>query len=150
MVLKLTFLIGLFQVRLGLARLGSLVNFVSHSVILGFTAGAAIRIATSQMQHLTWIKLQKGLYFVHIWTELIPRLSETNLYVLAVALITLLIALLFKKILPNWPGMLFAMIGGIILALLPDGKNHGVQLFVNHQIPGTYNIGNFQVYPANP
>jgi len=150
MVLKLTFLIGLFQVRLGLARLGSLVNFVSHSVILGFTAGAAIRIATSQMQHLTGIKLQKGHYFVHIWTELIPRLSEANLYVLAVALITLLIALLFKKLLPNWPGMLVAMIGGSILALLLDGKNLGVQLFVNHQIPGTCNIGNFQVYPANP
>ena len=92
MVLTLTFLVGLFQIGLGLARLGSLVNFVSHSVILGFTAGAAIRIATSQMQHLTGIKLQKGHYFVHIWTELIPRLSETNLYVLAVALITLLIA----------------------------------------------------------
>jgi SulP family sulfate permease len=150
MVLKLTFLIGLFQVRLGLARLGSLVNFVSHSVILGFTAGAAIRIATSQMQHLKGSKLRKGHYFVHIWTELIPRLSEANLYVLAVALITLLIALLFKKLLPNWPGMLVAMIGGSILALLLDGKNLGVQLFVNHQIPGTCNIGNFQVYPANP
>ena len=87
---------------------------------------------------------------MHIWMELIPRLSETNLYVLAVALITLLIALLFKKLLPNWSGMLVAMIGGSILALLLDGKNHGVQLFVNHQIPGTCNIGNFQVYPANP
>jgi SulP family sulfate permease len=150
MVLTLTFLVGLFQIGLGLARLGSLVNFVSHSVILGFTAGAAIRIATSQMQHLTGIKLQKGHYFVHIWTELIPRLSEANLYVLAVALITLLIALLFKKLLPNWPGMLVSMIGGSILALLLDGKNLGVQLFVNHQIPGTCNIGNFQVYPANP
>ena len=128
MVLTLTFMVGLFQVGLGLARLGSLVNFVSHSVIVGFTTGAAILIATSQMRHLTGIKLQKGHYFIHIWTELIPRFSETNLYVLAVALVTLLIALLFKKLLPNWPGMLFAMIGGSILALLLDGKNHGVQL----------------------
>ena len=128
MVLTLTFLVGLFQVGLGLARLGSLVNFVSHSVIIGFTTGAAILIATSQMRHLTGINLQKGHYFVHIWKELIPRLSETNFYVLAVALVTLIIALLFKKLLPNWPGMLVAMIGGSILALLLDGKNHGVQL----------------------
>ena len=128
MVLTLTFLVGLFQVGLGLARLGSLVNFVSHSVIVGFTSGAAIVIATSQMRHLTGIELQKGHYFVHIWAELIPKLSETNLYVLAVAVITLIIALLFKKFLPNWPGMLFAMIGGSLLALLLDGKNHGVHL----------------------
>ena len=128
MVLTLTFLVGLFQAGLGLARLGSLVNFVSHSVIVGFTSGAAIVIATSQMRHLTGIELQKGHYFVHIWAELIPKLPETNLYVLAVAIITLIIALLFKKFLPNWPGMLFAMIGGSLLALLLDGKNHGVHL----------------------
>jgi len=128
MVLTLTFLVGLFQIGLGFARLGALVNFVSHSVVVGFTAGAALLIATSQMGNLTGIKLRGGHYFFHVWSDLIPRLSETNFYVLAIGLATLLIALLFKRLVPNWPGMLFAMIGGSVMAILLDGNNHGVQL----------------------
>lgn len=45
LVLLLTFLGGIFQLLLGLLRFGALVNFVSHSVVLGFTLGAAIVIA---------------------------------------------------------------------------------------------------------
>ena len=48
-VLTMTFLAGVYQLAFGLARLGKLVNFVSHTVVIGFTAGAAILIATSQM-----------------------------------------------------------------------------------------------------
>ena len=51
MALTLTFLAGVYQFVLGLARMGTLVNFVSHSVVVGFTAGAAILIATSQLKH---------------------------------------------------------------------------------------------------
>ncbi len=128
LVLTLTFLVGIFQLGLGLARLGSLVNFVSHSVVIGFTTGAAILIATSQMSHLTGIKLQKGHYFIHVWSELLPRLSEANIYVLSIALFTLFVALLFKKILPKWPGMLRAMVCGSVASLLVGGHNHGVRL----------------------
>ena len=45
LALTLTFLAGVYQLAFGLARLGVLVNFVSHTVIIGFTAGAAILIA---------------------------------------------------------------------------------------------------------
>ena len=45
--LTLTFLAGFFQLAFGVAKLGTLVNFVSHTVVTGFTAGAAILIATS-------------------------------------------------------------------------------------------------------
>src|SRR3990172_587140 len=48
MVITLTFIAGLFQLSLGIARLGALVNFVSHSVVVGFTAGAAILIGAGQ------------------------------------------------------------------------------------------------------
>ena len=60
MTLTLTFLAGIYQLGFGLARLGSLVNFVSHTVVIGFTAGAAILIATSQMKHITTIAIPKG------------------------------------------------------------------------------------------
>jgi SulP family sulfate permease len=45
----LTFLAGVYQLALGFARMGALFHFVSHSLIVGFTSGAAILIATSQL-----------------------------------------------------------------------------------------------------
>ena len=56
LVLTLTFLAGVYQFVFGLARLGKLVNFVSHSVVVGFTAGAAILIATSQIKNILGIE----------------------------------------------------------------------------------------------
>ncbi len=128
LVLTLTLLAGLFQLGLGLARLGTLVNFVSHSVVVGFTAGAAILIGTSQISHFLGITLPKGESFVHTWSDIIHLLPDANPYVVSVALSTLLTALAFKKLLPRWPGMLFAMIIGSLLALLLNGREHGVSL----------------------
>ena len=47
LALTLTMMVGLIQFVMGLARFGVLVNFISHSVVVGFTAGAAILIASS-------------------------------------------------------------------------------------------------------
>lgn len=51
LALTLTLMVGAIQLFMGFARLGTLVNFISHSVIVGFTAGAAVLIATSQIKH---------------------------------------------------------------------------------------------------
>jgi len=75
LALTLTFLAGVFQLLLGLARMGTLVNFVSHSVIVGFTAGASILIATSQLRHLFGLQLHRGDSFFITW---ILHLSYQN------------------------------------------------------------------------
>ncbi|MEN9783172.1 MAG: hypothetical protein RJA24_515, partial [Pseudomonadota bacterium] len=51
LVLMVTFLTGVFQLAMGLARMGALVNFISHTVVLGFTAGAGMLIIGTQIQH---------------------------------------------------------------------------------------------------
>ncbi|HXX82298.1 MAG TPA: SulP family inorganic anion transporter [Thermodesulfovibrionales bacterium] len=128
MALTLTFLAGFFQLALGVARLGALVNFVSHSVVVGFTAGASILIATSQLSNILGITTPKKHSFIHIWADILSNLSGTNLYVLSIGLTTLIIALVFKIMKPKWPGMLIAMIGGSVMALLVKGGEHGVHL----------------------
>ncbi len=128
LALTLTFLAGLFQFGLGLARLGALVNFVSHSVVVGFTAGAAILIATSQLSNLLGIAAAKKHSFIHIWADIAANLSGTNLYVLSIGLVTLLIAVALKAALPKWPGMLIAMVCGSLMSVLMDGAEHGVRL----------------------
>ena len=55
LVLTLTFMVGLLQLVMGIARLGVLVNFISHTVVIGFTAGAAILIASTQFKNFLGI-----------------------------------------------------------------------------------------------
>ena len=127
LVLTITLLAGIFQFVLGLARMGTLVNYVSHSVVIGFTAGAAILIATSQLKHVIGVPVPGG-EFIEKWKHIITGLGETNLYVLLVALTTLFTAILMKRFLPKWPNLLLAMIVGGVLTYLIDGANHGVTL----------------------
>ncbi len=117
MALTLTFLAGVYQFAFGVARLGSLVNFVSHTVVIGFTAGAAILIATSQVKHITGIVVPKGESFVHTWMDLFMEFNQINPYLLLIALATLLTALLAKKFMPKLPNLLIGMIVGSVLAL---------------------------------
>ncbi len=128
MVLTLTFLAGLIQFALGAARLGALVNFVSHSVVVGFTAGAALLIATSQLSNFIGVTIAPKHSFIHIWIEVLSRINETNLYVLSIAVVTLLVAVVFRILLPRWPGMLIAMIAGSVMAVVLGAKDHGVRL----------------------
>ncbi len=127
-VLAITFLAGLFQFGLGLARMGALVNFVSHSVVVGFTAGAALLIGTSQLSNLLGVHGSKRHAFIHIWADLFHSLPDVNGYALGLGLATLAVAVLFRIYAPRWPGMLFAMVIGSVLSLALHGKEHGVRL----------------------
>ncbi len=126
--LTLTFLAGVYQLAFGLARLGSLVNFVSHTVVIGFTAGAAILIATSQIKHITGIAVPKGESFLHTWVKLFQGIDEFNIFLLSIGVITLVISLLSKKIFPKAPNLLIGMVIGSLLALFLNKFTDGIQL----------------------
>ncbi len=128
LALTLTFLAGVYQLGFGLARLGSLVNFVSHTVVIGFTAGAAILIATSQMKHITAIEIPKGESFLHTWADLFLGVSDVNLFVMSIAVVTLFIAITSKKLMPKLPYLLIGMVGGSVMALFLKDYNDGIKL----------------------
>ncbi len=128
MVFTLTFLAGAYQFALGLARMGALVNFVSHSVVIGFTAGAAVLIATSQLKHFFGISIPPGESFLHTWQDIFLQFHNANPYVAAIAMVTLISGVLFIRYKPRWPGMLFAMIIGSLLAALLAYETKGIKL----------------------
>lgn len=118
LALTLTFLTGLFQLAMGVARLGAVVNFISHTVVVGFTAGAAILIASSQIKNFFGVDLPRGAGFAEtIWT-FAHRLQEINPYVLAVAMVTLLTGILIRRYAPRVPYMIAAMLAGSLVAFL--------------------------------
>lgn len=128
LVLTMTFIAGLFQLLLGVVRLGALVNFISHSVVVGFTAGAAILIATSQMKNFFGVKLPASESFLHTWHDLLLAIPKSNIHALIVALVTLGVALALRIYKPRWPGMLAAMVIGSLLAALFDPELNGIKL----------------------
>jgi len=128
LALTLTFLAGVYQLAFGLARLGSLVNFVSHTVVIGFTAGAAILIATSQMKHITSITVPKGESFLHTWVDLYQGLPDLNVVVLSIAVVTLLVAIFTKKIMSKSPYLLVGMVAGSVMAILLKDSSESIKL----------------------
>jgi SulP family sulfate permease len=124
----ITFIAGIFQLLMGIARLGSLVNYVSHAVIVGFTSGAALLIATSQLKHVFGITSPSGSSFFRTWEYIFSHISDTNYYVLTIASSTLFAALLIKKLYPKLPNMLLAMIIGSVVAFYLGSEGNGVAL----------------------
>lgn len=112
MVLTLTFLVGALQLAMGLARLGTLVNFISHTVVIGFTAGAAFLIASSQIKNFFGIDIPRGASFYRTLASLVSQARDINPYVTAVAVITLLTGVLVKRFVPRFPSMIAAMLVG--------------------------------------
>lgn len=112
LALTLTFLVGIIQLAMGLARMGTLVNFISHSVVTGFTAGAAILIATNQVKHFFGLEIARGASFSDTWSALFSQLDQVRPGVTAVATLTLLLGIAVKRFLPKWPYMIVAMLGG--------------------------------------
>ncbi len=126
LALTMTFLAGVYQFVLGVARMGHLVNFVSHTVVVGFTAGAAILIATSQIKNILGIHVPRGESFINTWIDVWKGFGDTNYYIFMVALATLATAILVKKVRPSFPHLLIALITGGAIAFSLDGQSHGI------------------------
>ena len=147
LALVLTFLAGLFQLAMGLLKMGKLVNFVSHSVVIGFTAGAGILIAFKQLKHVFGIKVPQGSTMIEIVTYIISHISETNWFIFIVAISTLIIALIIKFFIKPISRyyMLIAMVLGSLIAILLGAESNGIETV--GQIPS--NLPPFKVPDLN-
>ncbi len=115
----LALVVGAIQIGMGLARLGALLNFVSHSVILGFSAGAAVLIGFKQIPGFLGLTHAGGGSLLSMLPEVIARLDETHLITLGLGVLSILIIVGAKRVRPLWPGTLIALaVAGALVALL--------------------------------
>ena len=121
LVLLLTFLGGIFQLLLGLLRFGALVNFVSHSVVLGFTLGAAIVIALGQLPNLLGMDLPSQATALKTVQDLAGHMGEVDMPSLALGLATLVIGIALKLWRPRWPSLLISLLLVSLVAWLLPG-----------------------------
>ena len=118
LVLALTLLVGVMQLLLGLARVGALVDKVPHSVVVGFTAGAALLIVASQLGTVLGLSLPRGQSALATVQAVFARWHDINPAALAVSVLTVLLAIVARP-LSRWvPAMLVAVVGGAVGAWL--------------------------------
>ena len=118
LALAVTVLVGLMQWLIGVLRLGSIANFISPSALRGFMTGAAALIAVHSLTDLLGLaspeKHGTGALFVHIG----QHLDAVRPGALLVGVFTLVVVLVFRRLLPKWPFMLIGLAAGTALAAL--------------------------------
>ncbi|QEC67449.1 sulfate permease [Panacibacter ginsenosidivorans] len=106
-----TFIAGVMLIIMGFARLGAVIKFIPHPLIVGFTSGIALIIFSSQVKDFSG--LQMGAVpadFIDKWKSYIEHFNSANLYAIIIATITVVIIFLWPKVTHKIPGSLIAIL----------------------------------------
>lgn len=119
---------GLFRLAMGFARLGLLVNFVSDSVAVGFTAGAGMLILSNQLEPMLRVDTRGASGLIGSLRAIAAQLGATHLPSLALGVATIATILVFQQVNKRLPALLIAVVavslGGWLLGL----ENQGVRV----------------------
>lgn len=129
MALVLTIMVGVIQLIAGLARLGALISFVSHSVIVGFTAAAAVLIAASQLAPALGLHVENGGGVIERLTRVVEAAPQTDWRAVLLALLTLATLIIVQRISRKIPAYLVALAIGSAAAWLFNAEAHGIAMF---------------------
>lgn len=133
----LAIMIGVFQLSLGLLKLGVLVDFLSHPVVIGFTNAGALIIGSSQVPKLFGLNVKADQFDHHyefIWA-IITALPKTQIITLLMAIVALGMLLTLRKYFPRQPSVLITVVtttlfswvlgyqaaGGSVVGTIPQG-----------------------------
>jgi len=138
LALAVTLLVGTMQLTLGALRLGAVANFVSPTVLLGFTAGAAALIAIHALRELLGLELPPGARAFDILRTAAAALASGRIdgLALAIGVVTVVVASLARRVSDRAPFMLLGLAAGTVAAwasmqpglqaILPAALRHGV------------------------
>lgn len=106
-----TFLAGFMLILMGLAQLGVVMQFIPHSLTVGFTSGIALLIFSSQVKDFMGLEMKTvPSEFIDKWQAYFQYLPTTNPYAVVIAILTIVITLYFSRITTKVPGSLVAII----------------------------------------
>ena len=119
LVLTLSLLVGIVQIALGFAKVGKLVEKVPHSVILGFTAGAAVLIINSQVGTMLGLGIERGSSVIQTLTAVVDglKLGAVKPEPVGLVVLILIVLRLWRPLNRRVPGMLVAVVAGSFAAL---------------------------------
>lgn len=115
-----TVMAGLLMILFGLLKLGTLLKYFPHSLIVGFTSGIAVVIFSIQVKDLMGLEtLEIPSGFIDKWAYYFSSINSVNIAALSLATASVLIVIVSKKLIPRIPGSLIALtLATIFTALL--------------------------------
>ncbi len=129
LAIVLALMVGVIQLLMGVFKLGFLMNFVSHSVISGFTSAAAIIIAATQVPGLLGFRIEKHEIVFENFFEILNMIPDTHLLSALVGLCgVLFIVFTRRKISKSFPAALIVMVAGIGLSFMLDFEGRGIKV----------------------
>ena len=120
-------LVGLIAIIAWLVKAGSIINFISESVMIGFKCGVALFLASTQLPKLCGIHAAHGDFWENSGTFL-KHLNETNLAALTVGGTALVLLVVGKIFLKKLPMALLVVVAGIVVSRLLGLDERGVKL----------------------
>jgi SulP family sulfate permease len=106
-----TFLAGIMLIIMGIAKLGSVIKFIPHPLIVGFTSAIALIIFSSQIKDFFGLQMDAvPSDFIQKWIAYYRHIGSINYIAVAITIGTILIATLFTKISHRVPGTLVAIL----------------------------------------
>ncbi|MEQ8924427.1 MAG: sulfate permease [Fulvivirga sp.] len=124
--IMLAFFMGLFQLLLGMFRMGFITNLLSKPVINGFTSAAAIIIGLNQLKYLMGVEILKtNKVYLIVW-DAIQKINDTHLVTLLLGVAGIVLIKLVKRVNSNIPGALIAVVVGILIVVVFSLDQSGV------------------------
>jgi sulfate permease, SulP family len=106
-----TILAGIFLVMFGLLKLGTLLKFIPHSLVVGFTSGIAVVIFSTQIRDAFGLPIDKlPSEFHEKWIVYFAHINSINWIALGLTVVTIIITVFSKKLIPKLPGSFIAII----------------------------------------
>ncbi|MBA3032499.1 MAG: SulP family inorganic anion transporter [Gammaproteobacteria bacterium] len=109
LAILMALLVGVVQITLGIFKLGVIVNFLSHPVIVGFTNAAAMIIGLSQVNKLLGVAMGRSESFINDIWEVMKQVGDTHLPTLAMGVVAIIIIWSARRWAPKLPGVLIAV-----------------------------------------
>ncbi len=123
----LAVMVGIFQLVIGLTGLGVLINFVSHSVVVGFAAGAGVLIALGQIKYFLGVEFPSRNLLDTI-VGVAQNLGNINVPTTLLSVVTTILIIVFLKVAPKAPWALIAILVGSVAVYLFNLTAQGVEV----------------------
>jgi len=135
-VLGLAIIAGLFNILFGLLKLGSVIRYISNSVLVGFLSAVGVLIISYQLGNFLGVELTRASGLWGVLSQLVSRFTDINLFTLIISLTSFGLMLLIRKINRKLPAALFTVLFASLLVFFTDwGSTQGVRMVSDFNLP---------------
>ena len=135
-----TILAGFLLIIFGLLRLGTLLKYFPHPLIVGFTSGIAVVIFSTQIKDALGMEIAKvPAGFIAKWGTYFENLSTVNFYAIIITVVTMFLVIYTKHLVKKVPGSIIAIILGTAAVQIFDLPVSTIETFFG-DIPNTFHF----------